>query len=121
MKAAISAGVPGVGSTLAARNLACTSGILMISATALAISACSAGDVFGGAASPNQPVETSPGRPASAEVGISGSVGARLLSRTATGHCSRAMLSREVGAAQLDARRAVLGAAKRRPTDSGVA
>src|SRR5215831_15507507 len=83
MKAAISAGVLGVGSTLAARNLACTSGILMISTTILEISDCSAAEVLGGAASANQPVDTSPGMPASALVGISGSVGARLVSSTA--------------------------------------
>ena len=46
----------------------------MISTTALAISDASAGGVFGGAASANQPVDTKPGRPASAVVGISGSV-----------------------------------------------
>ena len=64
MKAAISAGLLGVGSTLAVRNLACTSGMLRISTTALAISACSAGGVLGGATRPNQLVETNPGRPA---------------------------------------------------------
>src|SRR5215471_20025988 len=73
MKAAVSAGLLPIGSTLAARNFACTSGCLITSIAALAMSAASAGDVLGGAASANQPVETSPGNPASAVVGTSGS------------------------------------------------
>src|SRR3954463_8889526 len=70
-KAAISAGLLPTGSTLAARNFACTSGILMVSTAALAISATSGDGVFGGAASANQPVDTRPGRPASAGGGDS--------------------------------------------------
>src|SRR5262249_56868205 len=77
MKAAIWAGLLPMGSTLAARNLACTSGVLITSTVALAMSEANAGDVFGGAASANQPVDTSPGKPASAVVGISGSTGER--------------------------------------------
>src|SRR3954463_8703755 len=76
-KAAISAGLLPTGSTLAARNFACTSGILIVSPAALAISEPSGGGVFGGAASANQPVDTRPGSPASAVVGISGSMGER--------------------------------------------
>src|SRR5262249_6595499 len=77
MKAAISAGLLPIGSTLAVRNLACTSSALITSTAALAISAVNAGAVFGGAASANQPVDTRPGKPASAVVGISGSTGER--------------------------------------------
>src|SRR5262249_8843801 len=76
MKAAISAGLLPIGSTLAVRNLACTCA-LITSTAALAISAVNAGAVFGGAASANQPVDTRPGKPASAVVGISGSTGER--------------------------------------------
>src|SRR5262249_18901796 len=77
MKAAIPAGLLPMGSPLAARNLACTSGVLITSTAAVAMSEANAGDVFGGAASANQPVATSPGKPASAVVGISGSTGER--------------------------------------------
>src|SRR5216684_268623 len=52
-------------------------------AAAFAIAETSAGGVLGGAASANQPVETSPGRPASAVVGISGSAGERWASQSA--------------------------------------
>src|SRR5262249_41933669 len=43
MKAAISAGLLPIGSTLAARNLTCTSGVLITSAAALAMSEANAG------------------------------------------------------------------------------
>src|SRR5262249_56921294 len=52
-------------------------GVLITSAAALAMSEANAGAVFGGAASANQPVDTRPGKPASAVVGISGSTGER--------------------------------------------
>src|SRR5262249_34109186 len=77
MKAAISAGLLPIGSTLAVRNLACTSGALITSTAALAISAVNAGAVFGGAASANPPGGPKPGKPASAVVGTSGSTGER--------------------------------------------
>src|SRR3954469_1870085 len=83
MKAAISAGLLPIGSTLTARNRACTSGILMTATAASAISDASAVGVFGGAASANQPVDTSLGNPASAVVGISGSIGERWVSASA--------------------------------------
>src|SRR5262245_49409859 len=83
MKVAISAGLLPIGSTLAARNLAWTSGALITSTAALAISAVNAGAVFGGAASANQPVDMRPGKPASAVVGISGSTGERRVSAIA--------------------------------------
>src|SRR5262249_8175039 len=77
MKAAISAGLLPMGSTLAARNLACTSVVLITSTAALATPEANAGDVFGGAATATQPVDTRPGKPASAGGGIPGSTGDR--------------------------------------------
>src|SRR5262249_419359 len=77
MKSGSPAGLLPIGSTFAARNFACTSGVLITSTAALAMSEANAGAVFGGAASANQPVDTRPGKPASAVVGISGSTGER--------------------------------------------
>src|SRR5262245_20199585 len=83
MKAAISAGLLPMGSTLAARDLVCTSGALVTSTAAVAVAEANAGDVVGGAASANQPVATSPGKPASAVVGTAGSTGERRVSAIA--------------------------------------
>src|SRR5262249_56626814 len=79
----MSAGLFPMGSPLAARTLACTSGVLITSPAAWPIREANAAAVFGGAASANQPVDTSPGKPASAVVGISGSTGERRLSASA--------------------------------------
>src|SRR5262249_7187928 len=83
MKAAISAGLLPIGSTLAVRNLACTSGALITSTATLAISAVNAGAVFGRGANPDppggmKPRQTGPGRGGNrGEPGRGGVIGKR--------------------------------------------
>src|SRR5215207_3631126 len=73
MKAANSLAVPGVGSAPTLRICSCVAGSVSPAATAALSLAMISSGVPAGATRPNQPIDSYPGRPASAKVGTSGS------------------------------------------------
>ena len=77
MKAENSSGVCGIGSAPSARMRSTTDGSFSSATNAALSRAITAGGVFAGAMMPNQPMDSKPGRPCSANVGTSFSRGNR--------------------------------------------